>query len=175
MHLAQRGRTETVQKSKGSFSKPANFEQQSALPYLLPPRVIVRTKKTLVHVLGRYRPSRMKPKRFGIFFDFHHLKPCCLQAITKSVGNDRHEGVAHMNQPHKQALQAIGTDKIAARLQDAPNFAEKLVLEAGSVHMVQHREANGAGELCVCEWHLSGIALDDLNVAGVQTRGERFG
>ena len=117
----------------------------------------------------------MKPKRFGIFFDFHHLKSCCLQAITKSVGNDRHEGVAYMNQPHKQTLQAIGTDKSAAWSQDAPNFAEKLVLEAGSVHVVQHREANGAGELCVCEWHLSGIAFDDLNVAAVKTRGERFG
>src|ERR1700751_5494187 len=117
----------------------------------------------------------MEPKGLGIFFDFHHLKSCRLQAITERVGKDRHEGVAYMNQPHKQALQAIGTDKSAAWSQDAPNFAEKLVLKAGSVHMVQHGEANGAGELCVCEWHLSGIALDDLNVAAVQTRGERFG
>src|ERR1700751_3215266 len=116
----------------------------------------------------------MKPKGLGIFVDFHHLKSCCLQAITKSVGNDRHEGVAYMNQPHKQALQAIGTDKSAARLQDAPNFTEKLVLKAGSVHVVQHREANGAGELCVCEWHLGGIPLDALNIAAIQASSERF-
>ena len=49
---------------------------------------------TSVHALGKRRPSRMKPKGLGIFVDFPHLKSCCLQAITKSVGNDRHEGVA---------------------------------------------------------------------------------
>jgi hypothetical protein len=40
--------------------------------------------------------------------------------------------------------------------------------------MVQHREANAAGELCVCEWHRSGITLDDPNIAAVQASSERF-
>jgi hypothetical protein len=41
--------------------------------------------------------------------------------------------------------------------------------------MVQHREANAAGELCVWEWHLSGVTFDDPNIAAVQTSSERFG
>ena len=40
--------------------------------------------------------------------------------------------------------------------------------------MVQHREANGAGELCVREWHLGGITFDDSNIAAVQASSERF-
>jgi len=130
---------------------------------------------TSAHALGNLRPSRMKPKRLRILFNFQHLKSRCFETITKSIGNNRHKRVAYMNQAHKQALQAVGTGKNPARLQDAPGFAENLVLKSGSVHVVEHCETNAAGELFACEWHLGSVAFDDPNIAAVQAASERLG
>src|SRR5205085_9713131 len=46
----------------------------------------------------------------------------------------------------------------------AEHLAEELVLQVGRGDVVQHREAGGAGEAPVLEWHLGGVALHDLGL-----------
>jgi hypothetical protein len=116
----------------------------------------------------------MKPKRLGVRLDFDHFKSGGPKTIAECIGRHRDERVADVNQPHEQAVQAIGAEENSSRLQDAPHFTKELVLKCSGVDVVKHSERNAARELPAGKRHGRGIALDDFDIAATQARSQRL-
>ena len=117
----------------------------------------------------------MKPKRLGVRLDFDHFKSGGPKTIAECIGRYRDERVADVNQPHEQAVHAIGAEENSSWPQDAPHFAKELVLKCGGVDVVKHSERNAAGKLPAGKRHGRGIAFDNFHIAATQARSERTG
>lgn len=79
-----------------------------------------------------------------VLFDFQDLESRGLKSPTEGARVNWHEDVTDVDQPHEQALQAVAAHKNSARLDDPPDFAEKLVLQFGRGHVMKHRETDYA-------------------------------
>lgn len=109
-----------------------------------------------------------------MLFYRHNLESSSCEPPVETLRIDRHQGVANMDQPHKNILQAVTAYKSSSRLQDAPHFAQYFVLQFGSGHMMQHGQRNSRRKPGVGKWHGGRIAGDHDDIAALKSGAQGF-